>query len=133
MITKFKKFKKTSSIRTIFTSILIGLSFTAIIGFLVFSNWRVSQRRAELTAKINFLKAQIEVLEEKNQALKEGIIQTEEEEYWKEKLYEQGYVEEGEQQVVILPPEEEEVLEEEEKNFWNPQNWWEWLKNKMRQ
>ncbi len=131
MIAKFKKFKKTSSVRTVFTSVILGLFFVAVIGFLIFSNWRIGQRRGELTAKVNSLKEQIEALEEKNQALKAGIVQTEEEEYWKEKLYEQGYVGKGEQQVVILPPEEEETSEEEEKNFWNPQNWWEWLKNKI--
>ena len=132
MIAKFKKLKKTSSVRTIFISVLLGFLFVVVIGFLVFSNWRINQKRTELTAKVETLKEQIKTLEEKNQALRAGIVQTEEEEYWKEKLYEQGYVEKGEQQVVILPPKEEET-QEEEKSFWNPQNWWEWIKDKLRQ
>ncbi|OIO46300.1 MAG: hypothetical protein AUJ31_02075 [Parcubacteria group bacterium CG1_02_39_15] len=133
MITKFKKPKKPSPLKTLFLSIFLGLSFLLIIGFLVFSNWRISQRRAELAAEIAALQEEIRVLEEENQDLKTGITQTQGEDYWKEKLYEQGYVEKGEQQVVILPPEAEETEEKVEKNFWNPQSWWEWLKEKMRQ
>jgi len=133
MITKFKQPKKSSSVQTVFISVLLGFLFVVVIGFLIFSNWRISQKRAELTAKINSLKEQIEALEEKNQSLRAGITQTGEEEYWKKKLYEQGYVEKGEQQVVILPAEEGETSEEEEKNFWNPQNWWQWLKDRLRQ
>jgi cell division protein FtsB len=129
MIPKFKKFKKGFS-QTVFFSTLLGVLVLGVIGFLVVSNFKISQRRATLTARIEALKKEIQILEEKNAALKAGISQTEGEDYWKGELYEQGYVEKGEQQVVILPPEE---AKKEEKSPWNPQNWWEWIKSKIRQ
>ncbi len=132
MITKFKKAKKPSSFQAWFFSALLIILFLVIVGSLIFSNLRVNQKRTELTAKIEKLKEEIAVLGERNQALQSGIAQTYQEDYWKEKLYEQGYVEKGEQQVVILPPKEEEVEKEEEKSFWNPQAWWEWLKDKVK-
>lgn len=129
-----KRIKNSNSFKSLlplFSYILLGLLLLAASGFLIFSNWKISQRRAELTAKIESLKKEIQILEEKNAKLQTGISQTEGGDYWKEKLYEQGYVEKGEQQVVILPQKEEET-KKEEKNFWNPQNWLEWIKEKLR-
>ena len=128
-----KRIKNSNSFKSLlplFSYILLGLLLLAVSGFLIFSNWKISQRRAELTAKIESLKKEIQILEEKNAKLQTGISQTEGEDYWKEKLYEQGFVEQGERQVVILPQKEEET-KKEEKNFWNPQNWLEWLKEKI--
>ncbi len=128
MIPKVRKFRKRSSRQSIFFLTLIGFLVLGIIGFLVISDLRINQRKAGLETKIEKLKKEIQALEKKNQGLKAGIAQSTQEDYWKEKLYEQGYVEEGEQQVVILPPEEEA---KEEKNFLNPKNWLEWIKNKL--
>lgn len=129
MIPKSKRIKKSSF--PLSSSILLGLLLLTVSGFLIFSNWKIGQRRAELIAKIESFKKEIQISEEKKAKLQTGISQTEGEDYWKEKLYEQGFVEKGEQQVVILPQKEEEIIKEE-KNFWNPQNWLEWLKEKLR-
>jgi len=131
MVAKFKRFKKGGFWETTFFSIFLCLLFLAIITFLIYSNWKITQKRAELTSKIETLKKEIQILEEKNAKLRAGISQTEDEDYWKGKLYEQGYIGKGEQQVVVLPPKEEEFKETEEKGFWNPQNWWEWIKEKI--
>lgn len=127
MVAKTKKIK---SSHTIFFSTLIGILVLLVIGFLIFSNFKISQKRTELITRIESLRKEIQILEEKNAELRAGISRTEGEDYWKEKLYEQGYVEKGEQQVVILPPEEE--VKKEEKSSWNPLNWWEWIKSKVR-
>ena len=59
------------------------------------------------------------MLEEKNRKLRSGIVDTEEDVYWEEKVREQGYKKPEEEAVVILPPEESgEELVEEEKSFW---------------
>lgn len=129
MIPKSKRIKKSSSFQA--SSILLGLLLLTVSGFLIFSNWKIVQRKAELIVKIESFKKEIQFLEEKNAKLQTGISQTERDDYWKEKLYEQGFVEKGEQQVVILPQKEEEIIKEE-KNFWNPQDWLEWLKEKLR-
>ena len=130
MLPKSRRFKKGGFWETTFFSIFLCLLFLAVITFLLYSNWKITQKRAELTSKIETLKKEIQILEEKNAKLRVGISQTEAEDYWKGKLYEQGYVEKGEQQVVVLPPKEEET-KKEEKSFWNPQNWLDWLKEKI--
>ena len=129
MVAKFRKSKK-NPYQTLFFSIFLGLLFSVMVGFLVFSNWKITQRRAELTTKIEALKKEIQILEEKNQQLRAGILQIEKESYWEEKIRQEGYKKPGEEQVVVLPPEEKE-LKEEEKNLWNPQNWLEWIKSKF--
>lgn len=128
MISKSRRIRKDSH-QTIFFSILIGSLLVAVIGFLIFSNLKISQRRAELTTKIEDFKKEIQILEKKNQELRAGITQTESESYWEERIREQGYKKPGEEQIVVLPP--EEIKKEEEKSFWNPQNWWQWVKSKF--
>lgn len=132
MISKLRRIRKGNSYQTIFFSILIGSLLVLAIGFLIFSNLTINQRRAELTAKIEDFKKEIQFLEKKNQELRAGIAQTESESYWEERIREQGYKKPGEEQVVVLPGEEGEVKKEEESSFWNPQSWWEWIKSKVR-
>ncbi len=118
MISKSRRFKK-SSHQTIFFSILIGSLLVLVVGFLIFSNLKISQRRADLTARIGDLKKEIQILEKKNQELRAGITQTESESYWEERIREQGYKKPGEEQVVVLPPEEgEEGKTGGQKNLW---------------
>ncbi|GAH35419.1 unnamed protein product [marine sediment metagenome] len=90
-----------------------------VIGFLIFSNLKISQRRADLTARIGDLKKEIQILEKKNQELRAGITQTESESYWEERIREQGYKKPGEEQVVVLPGEEsEEGKTGEQRSLW---------------
>jgi cell division protein FtsB len=132
MITNLRKSKK-KFWRTISFSIIPILLAIGVIGLLVFTNWKIKQRRAELQERIEVLKREIQTLEEKTAALRAGITQTETEDYQIEQLYEQGYFEEGATPVVVLPPEEEKGGEvSEEKSLWHPQTWWEWLKSKVR-
>ena len=130
MITNLRKSKKATSKGGFF---LIFFFFLAILtfGFLVLTNWKIAQKRAELQKKIEALKKEIEALEEKNASLRAGISQIESEEYQTERLYKEGYFEQGANPVVVLPPEEKEEKASKEKSSWHPQNWWQWLKNKL--
>ena len=113
-----KKIKKGSG-KNIFSSVLIIISILAVVGFLIFSNLRISQRRAELRSQVEAIEKKIQLLEEKNQELRAGIIKTQSESYWEEKIREQGYKKPGEEQVVVLPPEESKEKETgTEKSFW---------------
>jgi len=134
MLTKFKKSKKGSH-QTIFFSIFLGILTLVIIGFLVISNWKINQKRAELNSQIESLKKEIQTLEEKKQQLEAGISQTGKEEYLEEAAREQlGLKKPGEEVVTVLPPEKtEEEKPTKEKTFWNPQTWWEWIKSKVRE
>jgi len=116
MVAKFKKTKKDQSI---FFSILLLILFIGVIGSLVYSNWRINKKRGELLTKIESLKKEIQTLEERNTELRTGITKTQSEDYQKEKLYEQGYIEKGAEQVVVLPPEEgKEETTPVPKNLW---------------
>jgi len=118
MIAKTKRIKKGSD-KNIFSSVLIIISILAVVGFLIFSNLRISQRRAELRSQVEAIEKKIQLLEEKNQELRAGIIKTQSESYWEEKVREQGYKKPGEEQVVVLPPEESKEKETKaEKSFW---------------
>jgi len=118
MIAKIKRIKKGSG-KNIFSSVLIIISILAVVGFLIFSNLRISQRRAELRSQVEAIEKKIQLLEEKNQELRAGIIKTQSESYWEEKIREQGYKKPGEEQVVVLPPEGSKEKETKaEKSFW---------------
>jgi cell division protein FtsB len=125
MIAKNRKIKRPGKFKDIFFSSLLALFLLLIAGFLVFSNLKINQKRAELTSKIEELRKEVELLEERNEQLKSGIFQTESDDYWEAKLYEQGYKKPGEEAIVVLPPEEESPSEEtaEEKKWWNPFTW----------
>lgn len=118
MIAKFQKSKK-DSWQTIFFSVLIGILVLGIISFLVVSNLKINQRRTELIERIELLRKEIQALDEKNERLRAGIIQTQDESYWEEKVREQGYKKPGEEAVVVLPPEGyKEEPNEKQKSFW---------------
>lgn len=101
----------------VFSTILI-LLVSIIAGLLIFSNWKIAKKRKELTAKIKNLKATIEVLEERNKKLKEGISKTEKESFWEAKIREQGYQKPGETVVVIKKESQGQESEVASKNLW---------------
>lgn len=129
MITNSRRSKKNPQ-QSIFLSIFLTFLAIGVISFLIFTNWRINQKRAEFKQRIEALKKEVEVLEEKTALLRAGISQTESKDYQTKRLYEQGYFEAGAIPVVVLPPKKEAV--KEEKRLLNSQNWWEWLKNKLR-
>lgn len=130
MITKYKNFKKSSHpyyYYTILVLLLVGISF------LIFSNLRIRQKRAELTTEIKSLEKEIQVLEKKNQDLKTKISQSHSPEYLEKVARTRlDLQKQGEHQVVVLPP-EKETEKTKEKSFWNPKEWLEWIKNKVRE
>lgn len=118
MITKKKNLRKSESVQAILFSILIGIFLIGSVGFLVISNLRISQKRAELNEKIAELKEDIVSLEETNEKLKAGLIESGEDAYWEERIREQGYKKPGEEAVVVLPQEEKGNEAVQERSFW---------------
>jgi len=126
MIAKFRKKKKPSSWKNIFFSILFKILFLLVIGFLIVTNLKINQRRAQLTARTASLKEEIEILEQKNQELKENISQAGGEEYLEKVAREQlGLKAPGEEVVVITGEREEEKEEVKEEEG----SWWEKIKS----
>jgi len=118
MIAKNKKTKKQNKWQDSAFSILLGLFLAVALWFLVSSNLQVNQKRASLISRVEELREEISVLSARNEQLKSGLAQSQDDDYWKGRLYEQGYVVPGEEAVVIVPPpENREVAEEKEKNW----------------
>lgn len=102
-------------------SLISAIFIFGVIGFLIFYNWETNQKRAELTERIESLKAEIEFLEEKKQELETLTTESERESYLEEVAREQLNLKKpGEEVVAVLSPEEEEGKEggQEEKSFW---------------
>lgn len=119
MIQKTRKIKRGGSFKTIFFSVIILLLIFFFIGFLIVSNWKINQRRAELISQITTLEKAIKELDKKNQELKAGASQFSDESYLEEMAREKlGLKKPGEEVVVVLPPEEKEEPVKEEKSFW---------------
>lgn len=126
MITKNKKLrKKRDWEQPVVVLVFVALSL-GLIGLLIFSNFRINQRRGELLKQIDDLDGEIRLLQENNTQLKEGIDETQKDSHWEEKIREQGYKKPGEEQVVVLPP-----ADKEEKTLENEQSFWQKLLSKV--
>ena len=111
MLAKNKKTKKQDKWQNVVSSVLLGVFLAVTIWFLVSSNLQINKKRAGLMSRVEELKEEIRLLSERNDQLKAGISQTQDDDYWKGRLYEQGYVAPGEEAVVIIPPSEGEEIE----------------------
>ena len=118
MAVKTKKREKEGSFQNIFFSVLIGVILLGAIGFLIVSSLRIDKKRTEMTERIDELREEIRLLEERNEDLRAGIIDTESDVYWEEKMRERGYKKPGEEAVVVLPPEETKEEQAEGKSLW---------------
>ena len=115
MITKKRR---SYQVTTLFLLFFLAIG---IVSFLVFTNWRISEKRVDLREQINILNKEIQSLEREVAGLEAGLIHTETDDFQTEKLYREGYFPEGAVPVIVLPP-EGDVVEEEEtdegKNTW---------------
>lgn len=124
MITKFKKKKKINPVKSVIFSVFLVLLALLIIGFFVFTNWKINKRRVELGDRISVLKLEVEILEQRNQELKEKKSETESEDYIEKVAREQLDLKKPGEEVVVVQKEEEEEKENEEK-----ESWWEKFKS----
>lgn len=135
MVAKFKKNRKRSD-REIIFPVFIALFVILGIAFLIFSNFKINQRRKNLLSQIAKLEEEIKIQEGKNAELKAGVSQVLDQNYLEQEAREKlGLKKPGEEVVSIQQVETgktgTEEKKEETKNLWNPKNWWEWIKNKL--
>ncbi len=117
MVAKNKKTRKRSW-QTVFFSVLLGVLLLIVVGSLLVSNWRMTQRRQELNSQLESLQEQLQALEIKRQQLQAQISQTSEESYLEKEARETFNLKKpGEEVVTILPAEDEEG-KGQEKGFW---------------
>jgi len=76
-----KKIKRASQAKKVFYYIIIAVLITTVSGFLIYSNIKTGKKRAELNAKIESIREEIRILEEKNAQLKEGVSESQSQDY----------------------------------------------------
>jgi cell division protein FtsL len=136
MISKRKKNKKSSRREIIFPISLVILIILGI-AFLVVSNLRISQRRQELISQIAKLEEEIKAQEKQNAELQAGVSQVLDQNYLEQEAREKLGLKKSGEEVVSVQQVETEVTKTEEtkketKNPWNPKNWWDWIKDKLK-
>lgn len=118
MIQKIKKIKKESR-QSVFFSIFLGILLFVVSWFLITSNLKINQRRAELNSQIESLKKEIQNLEQKKRELEAKISESASESYLEKEARERFNLKKpGEEVVSIIPPEEKEETPKTEKNLW---------------
>jgi len=125
MITKYKKNENRNRSSLVF-SIILGVLFLAVIGFLVGSNLKISKKRAELNLRLEELRAEYQTLLEKKEKLQAQISQLGSKDALEKEARERFNLKKpGEEVVTILPSEEEEEKSENKQkiNWWNPFSW----------
>lgn len=126
--------KGRASPKKIIISVLLILFSLTVLGYLAFTNLKINQRRAELTARADYLKKEIADLETKKKELTEKIAQGTTLEYMEKVAREQlGYKAPGEEAVVISKEniEPKETTVNQSGNIINIGGWWDWLKSKF--
>lgn len=124
MVAKLKKNKKWP-LKSIILSVLLAVLSLGAIVFLSATNWKISQRRAEFSKRIEVLKAEVDVLEEKNRGLKENLSYIESQDYIEQVAREQLDMKKPGEEVVVIQKEEEQVQPEQEEK----KTWWETIKS----
>lgn len=122
---QFRKTKNLSLRNTVFLFVFLGI-FLGVIGFLAFQNFRIYQKRSELSSIAQELRAQVSALEQRKAQLEAGLVEIQSIEYQEEVLREQGlYQKPGEEVVTVLPPEnpQEQDKKQETRTWWNPTTW----------
>ena len=99
-------------------NLLLNFFLLILTGLFVFSNIKIAFKRKEIEKEIEELEKEISRLNEENAILKQGIEKNKSEEYWEEKLREQGYKKPGEV-LVIIKKEETKESAPLPQSFWN--------------
>ena len=121
MISKRKNFKRGDFFESKFLVVILGVLFICLIGFLIISNIRINERRAELQTQAEYLRKEIQILEEKKEKLETGILEVKTKDYIEREARDRlGLKKPGEEVVVVLPPEEkqQDIVAPIEKTLW---------------
>lgn len=124
MLTKYRKKRRAVSRHPQISWVLVGGITVFIISFLVFSNIKIQEQRAEVKIRLQEAEQKIDDLEQENQELADKSSLGEDEDFLEKEARERFNLKKlGEEVVVILPLEGEEDKEKQETIWWNPLTW----------
>ena len=121
MITNFRKNKRANARNkeSLFFSVILTIIFFVVIGFLIVSNIKISQKKNALNARIEILRQEVLELQQKKHKLESQISQTDMESYLEEQARERFNLKKpGEEVVAFYKQESEERNQQEQKTFW---------------
>lgn len=119
-----------------------GVLFLIIAVVLIYADFKIYQKKQELTAQLNNYKKQIEEIQKRNETLKDEIINSDNPEYIEKIARDQENLQKPGEKVVsfIMPGQQEnqENKSEKKENFWSRTSWlgwlsqpWNWIKSKF--
>jgi len=118
---------------------IVGILFLVGILVLIFADFKIYQKKKELTSQINAYQKQIEDIKNSSQNLKNEIANSNSTDYLEKLGYEQfGETKPGETEYMFIKsPKKTEVISNPG-NFWDIKSWfgwisgvWGWIKNKI--
>jgi len=121
MINRPRRSREDSRQNTFFSLLLGGLLLIVVI-FLVVSNLRINQRRADLTSKLDNLKKEITDLEKEKEDLQAKAAQGNDQSYLEQQARERFNLKKpGEDVITVIPPEQVQATttKEASKPWWN--------------
>lgn len=115
-----KKQKKKGAWHQLLLVIFLGIPMLALIIFLGISDIRIYKNRRAVDSELNNFKQQIEVLQQQNAALKQGLGDVSQENFKEEKMRDQGYKKPGEEVWAIIGQNSQNTKNQpsSENNFW---------------
>lgn len=123
-------FKKNTNRGFIFIALILVI-VSVIIVFLIVSNIKLGQKRAQINLQIAAIQRQMEELRIKNEDLKDTASKVGSPEYLEKIAREQlNLQKENEKVIAFVMPKENEVVQEERKGNWLI-NAWEWIKGRF--
>ncbi|MFH1780973.1 MAG: septum formation initiator family protein [Candidatus Nealsonbacteria bacterium] len=118
MIAKIKK-NKSGSRQDIFFSILLGVLFFTVVGYLVVSNFKINARRTELNSQLMKLQAELNNLEAKKAQLQIQVSEAANDEYLDKEARETFNLKKPGEEVVTILPAESNENNQQETSLWN--------------
>ncbi|MDO8486603.1 MAG: septum formation initiator family protein [Candidatus Staskawiczbacteria bacterium] len=140
MISNFKKKQKSDTPYNFLSSTLIKFLFLIVIVFLIFADVRVYKEKGKLNSQVNNLKEKIQAIQQKNDELKKGINNADDQSYIEKIAREELDLQKSEEKVISFIMPEKTVSKEinDNNNFLNIKTWtgwlsngWQWIKNKF--
>ncbi len=119
MLAQFRKIERPNKSK--FLNIFGFGFFIIIIGFLVVSNIKLSERRDQIGLQTQILKNEIQILEQEKEKLQAQVSQTKLESYLEKEARERFNLKKPGEQVVTFVKEKSEQKQEteQEKGFWD--------------
>jgi len=117
----------------------LGVALIIIVILLLLVDFKMYQRKQEMSSQINALQKQIEDIKKSSQTLKDEIANSNSTDYLEKIAYEQlNQQKPGEKEIIFVAPQEKSKTTAIPESLWNIKSWlgwfsnaWVWIKSKI--